>query len=88
MPNGGGYWRLKYRGAERKEQSFSIDTYPAVSLKEARIVLDEAQAKIAKGINPSAEKQALREATEALRCSRIVGKDKHVLAAVGVQHRL
>lgn len=61
MPNGGRYWRLKYR-VEGKEQTLSIGVYPDVSLKAARIARDEARTKHAKGINPSAEKQVLRTA--------------------------
>ena len=34
-PNGGKYWRLKYRFA-RKEKTLSFGFYPEVSLKEAR----------------------------------------------------
>ncbi|WP_277184023.1 integrase arm-type DNA-binding domain-containing protein [Caballeronia sp. BR00000012568055] len=58
-PNGGKYWRLKYRFAD-KEKTYTIGPYPAVSLKEARSRRDDARTKLSNGIDPSAEKQSIK----------------------------
>ena len=50
-------WRLKYRH-NGKEGKLSFGPYPDVSLKEARDLRGEAKAQLAKGINPSMQKQA------------------------------
>lgn len=55
-PNGGKYWRMKYRFMNR-ERKLSIGVYPEVSLKDARAARDDARAKLAQGIDPSAAKQ-------------------------------
>jgi integrase len=60
QPSGGKLWRLKYRFDE-KEKKLGLGTYPDVSLKEARRRCEEARAKIADGIDPSAERKAARE---------------------------
>ena len=41
-PNGGRYWRLKYRFAG-KEKALPLGAYPEVSLKEARAKRDAAK---------------------------------------------
>lgn len=51
-PNGGKWWRLKYR-VGGKEKLLSLGTYPEVSLKEAREKRDEARKLVAKGQCPS-----------------------------------
>ena len=56
MPNGGKWWRLKYRYAQ-KEKLLSLGTYPEISLKDARERREEARKQIAKGGDPSAIKQ-------------------------------
>jgi integrase len=53
LPNGGKYWRLKYRHAG-KEKRLGLGVYPAVSLKDARTKRDEARAQLAAGQDPSA----------------------------------
>jgi len=55
-PNGGKYWRLKYRYAG-KEKKLSIGTYPMVSLREARDKRDEAKRALYQGKDPGAQKQ-------------------------------
>ncbi len=55
-PNGGKWWRLKYRYAG-KEKLLSFGTYPEISLKDARERRDEARKLIAHGADPSVEKQ-------------------------------
>lgn len=55
-PNGGKWWRLKYRiGA--KEKLLSLGTYPEVSLQQARQKRDEAKKLLADGKDPSLERQ-------------------------------
>jgi integrase len=56
---GGKWWRLAYRfGGKRK--LLSLGTYPAVSLAEARDRRDEAKKLLARGIDPSAHRQAAK----------------------------
>lgn len=64
MPNGGRWWRLKYR-IEGKEKLLSLGTYPDVSLKRAREKRNEARAKIADNLDPSAERRAENRAKAA-----------------------
>ena len=56
-PNGGKWWRLKYRHAG-KEKRLSLGTYPETDLKAARAKRDEARKLIAAGLDPSAERKA------------------------------
>jgi integrase len=55
-PNGGKYWRLKYRLAG-KEKNLAIGVYPEFSLKNARLARDEAKKLIHAGFDPVQEKQ-------------------------------
>ena len=65
-PNGGKYWRLKYR-IDGKEKLLSIGTYPTISLVEAREAAENARRMVANGQSPSeAKQQAKRERAEAL----------------------
>jgi integrase len=61
-PNGSRWWRFKYRFAG-KEKLLSMGTYPEVSLKEAREKRDQARKQIAAGIDPGAERKAIKAAT-------------------------
>lgn len=56
-PNGSRYWRLKYRVAG-KEKLLALGVYPAVSIKEAREAAAAARQAIARGDDPSAQRQA------------------------------
>ena len=57
-PNGGKYWRLKYR-ISGKGKLFSIGVYPDISLKQVREARDEVRKLIAQGgIDPSGQKIA------------------------------
>lgn len=56
-PNGGRYWRLKYRFAG-KEKLLALGTYPDVSLALARQRRDDARQLLAQGIDPSQHKKA------------------------------
>jgi integrase len=60
-PNGGLWWRLKYRVAG-KEKLLSLGTYPDVSLKDARKRRDEARNLIADKKDPSAERKTQNRA--------------------------
>jgi hypothetical protein len=55
-PAGGKLWRFKYR-FEGKEKLLAIGAYPAVSLSDARKRREDARALLAKGKDPSREKQ-------------------------------
>lgn len=62
-PNGGKWWRLKYRFAG-KEKLLSLGTYPEISLADARDRRDEARKQLAQGVDPGAarkEEQAISE---------------------------
>jgi hypothetical protein len=67
-PEGGKWWRVKYRFGG-KEQSLSLGTYPAVSLKQARLSRDTIRQQVREGVNPSDARKAqdladLRESFE------------------------
>lgn len=67
-PAGNKRWRLKYRFCDsgvHKEKLISLGTYPLISLKEARNKRDEAKRLLANGIDPSAKRQAERQAATA-----------------------
>lgn len=55
-PTGKKIWRFKFT-LHRKEGTLSFGEYPAVSLQEARKLREDAQAKLAKGLNPAHEKK-------------------------------
>lgn len=55
-PNGGKYWRLKYRYLA-KEKLLALGVYPEVSLKDARLKRDEAKKLLQDGIDPSEDKK-------------------------------
>ncbi len=55
-PVGGKWWRLKYRFGG-KENSLSLGTYPATSLKQAREKRDAARKLIEAGIDPSTHRK-------------------------------
>lgn len=58
-PSGKKVWRLRYR-FEGKEKTLVIGPYPQVSLAEARAKQSEAKLKIAGGIDPAEQKQAVK----------------------------
>ena len=62
-PRGGKYWRLKYRFGG-KEKRLSLGVYPDVSLKEARRRCEDARRLLAREINPSEHRQALKAARQ------------------------
>lgn len=60
-PSGSKLWRLKYRIAGR-EKSLALGVFPWVSLQDARNACFEARAKLARGIDPCAERAAAKRA--------------------------
>lgn len=56
-PAGGKLWRLKFR-FDGKEKRLSLGAYPAVGLKAARTMREDARQLLAQGIDPAAHKQA------------------------------
>ena len=58
-PNGGKYWRLKYRHAG-KEKRLALGVYPQVSLAQARRARDAARAELESGHDPLAQRQDRR----------------------------
>ncbi len=59
-PNGGKYWRLKYR-IDGKEKMLSIGVYPDVTLSEARERREQARKLLANGVDPSEIKQEAKK---------------------------
>lgn len=59
-PNGGKWWRLKYRLGGR-EKGLSLGVYPEVSLKDARDRRDDARKQITGGIDPGVERKAAKQ---------------------------
>lgn len=60
-PNGGKWWRLKYR-FEGKEKRLSLGVYPDVGLKDARDRRDEARRLLGNGVDPSEHRKARKAA--------------------------
>jgi integrase len=66
-PNGGKYWRLKYRFLGR-ERRMALGVYPVVGLTDARDALLEARQLLKKGIDPAMHRQkAVATSQEAAR---------------------
>lgn len=64
MPNGSKYWRMKYRFGG-KEKRLACGVYPETGLREARDKRDEARKLLAQGIDPSANRKAVKAAQAA-----------------------
>jgi integrase len=62
-PNGGRYWRFKYR-FEGKEKLLALGVYPDVPLKDARERRDDARKQVAAGIDPSLQRKAQKATKE------------------------
>src|ERR1019366_3309929 len=60
-PNGSFWWRLNQ--FEGREKLLSLGVYPHVSMQQARALRDEAKKAIAKGVDPSAKRQAEKSST-------------------------
>jgi integrase len=59
-PNGGKWWRLKYR-IDGKEKLLSVGVYPDISLRAARNERDKLRTEVATGIDPSARRITEKE---------------------------
>lgn len=57
----GKLWRYNYR-MDGKQKTLSIGSYPEISLKDARARHEEARALLARGVDPSSHKQAVKAA--------------------------
>lgn len=53
---GGKLWRYNF-SLHNKKYVYSIGKYPAISLKDARVIHSDLKTKVAKGINPAEEKR-------------------------------
>ena len=60
-PNGGKYFRMKYR-FEGKEKLLAFGVYPETGLKDARERRDQARKLLAQGIDPGAQRKAMKAA--------------------------
>lgn len=56
----GKYWRVAYR-FEGKQKTLALGVYPAITLAQARRGRDDARALLAQGIDPSQNKQRIKE---------------------------
>lgn len=56
QPNGGRYWRLKYRFLG-KEKRLALGVYPEVGLQDARRKRDDARVQLANGQDPSLQRR-------------------------------
>jgi integrase len=61
QPTGSKLWRLAYRFA-RKQKTLALGAYPTVSLADARNARDEAKKLLARGVDPSMQRKADRQA--------------------------
>ncbi len=59
-PKGGKWWRFRYR-FDAKHKTLSMGIYPDVSLAKARARRDEARILLADGIDPGANRKAVKE---------------------------
>jgi integrase len=73
-PNGGKWWRLKYR-YNGKEKRLSLGVYPDVTLKMARDRRDESRKLLADGIDPSANRKAKKLANGGGNSFEIVARE-------------
>ncbi len=61
LPSGGKSWRIDY-AFERVRKTLTLGLYPSVTLMQARRELAEVKIKIKAGIDPQAEKMAVKQA--------------------------
>ena len=64
-PNGGKWWRLKYR-FQGKEKRISLGTYPTVGLKDARERREQAKKLLEQGVDPSDQRKEAKAAVAAI----------------------
>lgn len=63
-PDSRKYWRLKFRYGG-KEKLLALGVYPKLTLAAARVEAGKARKLLANGVDPTAERRAIKEATEA-----------------------
>jgi integrase len=63
-PDGSKYWRLKFRYGG-KEKLLALGVYPKLTLAGARIEAAKARKLLVNGVDPTAERRAVKEAAEA-----------------------
>ena len=75
-PTGGKLWRIDYR-FEGKRKTLSMGAYPTISLADARTRRQEAKVLLAQGIDPSAQKKAVKAAikTDATNSFEVVARE-------------
>ena len=78
VPNGGKYWRFKYR-FEGKGKILAFGTYPEISLAKARERREAARRQVAEGIDPGALKKAVKAAkvAETENAFEIIAREWH-----------
>jgi integrase len=79
QPNGGRYWRLKYRYGG-KEKRLSLGVYPDVPLSAARLERERVRALLANGVDPSVDRKEAKvaAASEAANLFEAVARAWHV----------
>ena len=89
-PNGGRYWRLKFRhgsraDGEKLEKRHALGVWPEVSLKMARDRRDEQRRLLAEGVDPAAHRAAKRraDAESAAHSFEIVAREWYGRMAAG-----
>ncbi|MDR0764036.1 MAG: Arm DNA-binding domain-containing protein, partial [Synergistaceae bacterium] len=65
LPSGKKVWRMRY-WIKQKDNILTLGEYPAISLKDARVMRDEARKLIVVGIRPESPKQVNSSAQEQL----------------------
>lgn len=83
-PTGAKYWRLKYRFA-RKEKRLSMGVFPAVSLKKARELADDARKLLSAGTDPSQARRVdkLTSQTMAATTFEAIAREWHATKSSG-----
>ena len=79
QPNGGRYWRLKYRFLG-KEKRLALGVYPEVGLQEARRKRDDARAQLARGQDPSLQRR-MPKVTAAPGATLVTGSFRPMIAS-------
>ena len=74
QPNGSKLWRLAYRFAG-KQKTLAVGIYPIITLQEAREQRDAAKRLLAKGIDPSAQRQLDKRAAASGNSFRAVAEE-------------
>ena len=65
QPSGGKSWAVRYRSADGRPRKYTIPgTYPAIDLRSARELAQQALVAVARGGDPAAEKKAARKGTK------------------------